>query len=527
MTNNNNEYDYIIIGSGFGGSVSAYRLTQKGYKVLVLEKGRWFTETTLPKSNWDFKNWLWAPSIGFRGIMKTTVFQHAGVMSGVGVGGGSLVYGATLPTPKQKFFTTGSWAMLDDWEKKLAPFYKKALYMLGAQENPELTEADQVIRKLAEQIDKTDEFKPSKVGIFFAEKGKEGELIEDPYFKGEGPARRGCIQCGGCMTGCRYNAKNSLDKNYLHLAQQQGAKIIAETEVVDVKPAGVNDGSEGYLISTTPLNKKQAEAKVFYSKGVIFAGGVMGTIPLLLKLKKSGSLKNLSSMLGRDVRTNNESLTSVTSYNDDVDYAKGVTIGSILNTDENTHLEPISFNPASSAWRLILAPKVAADNFIGRMVQLFQNLYNAPGENLKILFAKNWSKRTIYLLFMQHLDSTLSLQLNRANIVTSKVNDGAAPSSNIPEANYLSDAIEKIMNGKATRAITEVFFGTPSTAHILGGAVMGKDETQGVIDKQHRVFNYKNMMVCDGSAVSANPGVNPSLTITAMTEYAMNQLPNK
>lgn len=521
------DYDYVIVGSGFGGSVSAYRLSQKGYKVLVIEKGKWHTEQSFAKSTWNFKRWLWEPKAGFDGIMKISLFRHVSVISGVGVGGGSLVYGATLPTPKSSFFSSGSWGTLESWEEKLKPFYDEALRMLGAATNPKLTAADKLMQELAVDLGKEDAFEPSRVGVFFSDADQEGELVADPYFGGEGPSRRGCTHCASCMIGCPSNAKNSLDKNYLYLAQKLGAKVMAETEVLDVSPAGRADGKDGYLVRCK-TNGWGKSPSTIYSKGVIFSGGVLGTIPLLLKLKEEGSLPALSPYLGKDIRTNNESLTAVTSLDKNANFAEGVTIGSIINTSDHSHLEPISTNGDSGAMKLMHMPRAYGGNVFTRLTSMVMDFIRHPRENFDLIFSRGFGRRTIMLLFMQHLDSTLTFKRNKLGIMTSHTEEGQeAPSASIPEAEDITDRVVRLMGGKATRAGSESVLGIPSTAHILGGAVMGKDTHHGVIDKHNRVFNYENMLVCDGSAISANPGVNPSLSITAVTEWAMSHIPDK
>ncbi|NIB43536.1 GMC family oxidoreductase [Pseudomaricurvus alkylphenolicus] len=524
-------YDFVIVGSGFGGSVSALRLAEKGYRVLVIEKGTWYNEVSLPGTTWKLGKWLWMPSVGLRGIMKMTHLRHATVMSGVGVGGGSLVYGATLPTPKSAFFNSGSWSDLADWEKTLKPHYATALKMLGARQNPTHSPADEVIKTLAENAGKPDKFEPSKVGIFFSDADREGELVDDPYFDGQGPKRRGCIQCGECMTGCRHNAKNSLDKNYLYLAQKMGVKVLAETEVVDISPSGSTVGDEGYFVTARTRQSAFRSVKRTLSVGaVIFSGGVVGTVPLLLKLKQRGRLPRLSARLGQDIRTNNESLTGVTSLKDDKDFSRGIAIGSILSTDEHSHVEPVHYGAASGTWRFLLGPLVTGGSLAKRFRNFLQEMVQSPAENLNVLFRRGWGHRTIYLLFMQHLDSTLSLELGRFGRIKSKLpaTEGTqAPSCDIPEAIEVTRKVEEIMEGKATRSLTDLLTGAPSTAHVLGGAVMGKDEHSGVVNQFGQVFNYDNLYICDGSTVSANPGVNPSLTITAITEHVMSHIQSK
>lgn len=517
-----NKYNYIIIGSGFGGSVSALRLAEKGYSVLVIEKGKWFRGEDFPKTNWNIKRWLWLPSLRLFGILKLTFFRHVSVLSGVGVGGGSLVYANTLPKPKSKFFNHGSWAGLTDWEKELSPFYDTAWQMLGASENPLLDEADFAMKNLAKSMGKDDDFSPTKVAIYFGEKGK---TVDDPYFEGKGPERTGCTGCGACMTGCRYNAKNTLDKNYLHLAQQLGVDIIAENEVSNVTPTGNPDGSEGYKVTYNSSTKWFNKNNTSEAEGIVFSGGVLGTIPLLLKLKDT-SLPNLSSMVGDDVRTNNEALILNVTLNKEKDLSKGIAIGSIIDLDDNSHLEPVKYGEGSGFWRLMMMPMVSEKNFFLRIIKLILTPFTDPINWFKVMFVNDFAKRSSVLLFMQNLDSTLRFKSGPFGMGT-KLSKGKAPSAFIPEAHAIAKKHAKETNSKSVVMWTETVTGIPSTAHILGGAVMGKDEHTGVIDKDNKVFGYKNMYVCDGSMVSANPGVNPSLSITAIAERAMSKIAPK
>jgi cholesterol oxidase len=517
------DYDYVIIGSGFGGSVSALRLAEKGYKVLVIEKGKWYKDTDFPTTNWKLKKWLWAPKLRWFGIMKMSFFRHISVISGVGVGGGSLVYANTLPVPKTPFFKSGSWKDLEDWESALKPHYEKALFMLGANKNPQLFDGDKALKELAKKIDREKEFNTTNVGVYF---GSPGETVKDPYFKGKGPDRTGCIHCGACMTGCRHNAKNTLDKNYLYLAQQLGAKIIAEKEVIDVKPINKNDGADGYNVffsSSTNLFKKKEKVT---TQGVIFSGGVLGTIKLLLKLKKS-SLPHLSTKLGEDIRTNNESLISITNLNKEKEISKGIAIGSILHTDKNSHLEVCRYGSGSGFWKFTHLPYVTGKYPLLNVGKILIAFLKKPITYIKLYFVKDWAKRTATLLFMQTLDSKLKFKKNSLGVFSSRISEGKKPRTYIPHASKLAKKYASILKGEATVFALEPLAGIPSTAHILGGAVMGKDTKTGVIDKNNHVFNYKNMLIIDGSMISANPGVNPSLTITAIAERAMEQIPNK
>jgi cholesterol oxidase len=516
------EYDYVVIGSGFGGSASALRLSEKGYKVLVIEKGRWFTAKDFPKRNWNIKRWLWIPFLRFHGFFKITLFKHITTLSGVGVGGGSLVYANTLPVPKSAFFNAPSWAHLANWEKELKPFYEKARMMMGVTRNPNIFSSDFALKKLAHQIGREKHYTQTDVAVFF---GEENETVDDPYFDGEGPPRAGCNFCAGCMVGCRYNAKNTLDKNYLHLAQNNGAEIKAESLVYDVIPLDNAEGKTGYKVkwqSSTKWFSKKDECK---TKGVVFAGGALGTLDLLLDLKKS-SLPRLSDKIGYDIRTNSESLIGVTTFNKDRDFAKGVTIGSILQTDENSHLETVVYPSGSGFWRLFMSPLVHGPNLLIRIWKILLDYFLHPVKNLRAFFVRDWAKRTQILLFMQTLDSTLRFSKNGRGLNTSLVN-GQRPTAFIRQAKELSEQFAKNTNGKPYVLLSETILGNPTTAHILGGAVMGKDLSDGVIDKNNKVFGYKNMFICDGSAISANPGVNPSLTILAITERAMSKVRKK
>lgn len=517
------EYDYVIIGSGFGGSVSALRLSEKGYKVLVIEKGKWFKAADFPKTNWNLKKWLWLPQVGLQGFFKMTFLNHVTVLSGVGVGGGSLTYANTLPVPKEQFFKSGSWATLTNWKTVLEPFYEKAYKMLGAATNPKLDAPDLAIKKLAKEIGKEAHFEASKVAVYFGEAGK---TVKDPYFGGKGPTRTGCVHCGACMTGCKYNSKNTLDKNYLYLAQQLGAKINAEKEVINVIPIGNEDGSDGYTIEYKAKLGRKYKGKVT-TKGVIFSGGVMGTVPLLLELKDK-NLPNLSNKVGCNIRTNNESLLVMTSTEKKhKDYSKGIAIGSVLHTDKNSHLEPVRYGEGSSFFRTLTVPTIHNKFVLFRLLGMFGIILKKPLLFLKTLFAKNYAKRTTVLLFMQTLDSTLRIKRGSLTRMKTVTEGGKKPNAFIPEALTLGKKFGKLVKAIPYANVTDVVLGSPTTAHILGGAVMGENKNSGVIDKECNVFGYKNMLVCDGSMISANPGVNPSLSITAISEYAMSKIPTK
>ncbi len=516
------DFDFIVIGSGFGGSVAALRLSEKGYSVLVLEKGKRWQAADFPKTNWNLKRWFWLPSLKWFGFFRLSFFRHVAVLSGVGVGGGSLVYANTLPVPADDFFKAPTWAHLANWKDELLPFYQTARKMLGTAKNPRLETGDLALKKLAEKLNKSQYFAPTEVAVFFGEPEKE---VPDPYFGGAGPAREGCRFCGGCMIGCRYNAKNTLDKNYLYFAQKNGAKIQAEAEVYDVQALDGQQGKTGYRVFWRQSTRYFKRRGSFTCKGVVFAGGVLGTVPLLLKLKQK-SLPLLSDKIGFGVRTNSESLIGITTTDKNTVFSNGIAIGSILKTDEHSHLEPVRYPAGSGFWRLLMSPMISGRNIGHRLFKVLEEIALHPVLSFKTYFVDDWAKRTQILLFMQTIDSTLRFRRGWLGL-KSTLDQGSAPTAFLPEAQSLARQYAQIVGGRPTTLLTESLFGIPTTAHILGGAVMGRTAQEGVIDKDNRLFGYHNLFVCDGSMISANPGVNPSLTITALSERAMSKIPSK
>jgi len=526
-------YDWIIIGSGFGGSVSALRLVEKGYKVLLIEKGKRFQPQDFAKNNWDLKRWMWMPKMGLEGIFQMSFMEHVTIMHGVGVGGGSLVYANTLPTPRDDFFENKSWGHLDDWKAELEPHYRTAKRMLGAAENPRETPGDRVLEEVARDIGRHDKFHRTEVAVFFGEPGKK---VADPYFGGEGPERVGCNFCGACMTGCRIGAKNTLDRNYLYLAEKRGLTLIAETEVVAVRP----DPAGGYRVETKaslatglPFIGTGKKARTFSAKKVVFAGGVMGTMPLLLAMKADQKgLPKLSDRLGDSVRTNSESLIGVVAPDYPEAMSKGVAITSILHTDDHSHIEPVRYGSGSGFFRLMMLPHAPGDTVAARLKHMMGSLVSEPRKWAKAFATEDFARQSQVMLYMRTLEGALKMRLGRSPFtgyskgLVTVLEDGAeAPKAFMPEATDLAERFAQKVGGVTATLLTETLLGTPSTAHILGGATMGRHADEGVIDKNHQVFGYEGLYVIDGSAVSANPGVNPSLTITALAERAMSKIP--
>jgi len=519
-------YDWIVIGSGFGGSVSALRLSEKGYRVKVIEKGKRFAPEDFPETNWDLRRWLWMPSVGLRGFFQMSFFEHVTILHGVGVGGGSLVYANTLPTPTLGFFQAKSWAHLADWKKELEPHYATARRMLGSATVPGSTRGDDILREIAKDLGREEHFHPTEVGVYF---GKVGERVPDPYFGGKGPDRVGCEHCGACMTGCRHEAKNTLDHNYLYLAQALGCEVEEETEVCAVRPR-----ESGYVVETV-YSFERRRKRTFTADRVIFAGGVMGTVPLLLEMKADpDGLPAISDRLGSAVRTNSEALFGIIAPNAGSDFSKGVAITSILHTDEHSHIEPVRYGAGSGFFRLLTLPHSPGRSFASRAAGALGGLLRNPVRWARAYAATDFAKVSQILLYMRTLDGTMTMKLGsnawtgfRRGLMTHLDDPSQAPSAFMAEATDLANRWADKVQGVAATMFTETLLGVPSTAHILGGCCMGANAEEGVIDAHHRLFGYEGLYVIDGAAMSANPGVNPSLTITAMAERAMSLVPAK
>lgn len=532
---NESIFDFVVVGSGFGGSVSAMRLTEKGYSVLVLERGKRFRDADFPRTNWNIFKYLWLPQARCFGIQQISFMNDLMVLHGSGVGGGSLVYANVLMQPSEKLFSAPGWRDLADWQVVLRPHYETARRMLGVTVNPHLTPADYVLKAIADEKGRGDTFRPADVGAYFGEPGK---MVADPYFDGEGPARTGCTLCGGCMVGCRYGAKNTLVKNYLYFAEKWGAVIRAESEVVDIRPLMdyQPDGARYEVIyrRSTGLPFDRCRYKV-RTRSVVLAAHTLGTIRLLFSCRDvTHSLPKLSHCLGTNVRTNSEALVGSTSWDRSVDYSTGLAITSIFSADEVTQVEPVRYPHGSSFMRLLAIPMIGrADTPLKRISKTLLHGLKHPWEFAYAKFFSQWARRSTILLMMQTTESVLQVRLGR-NLFTlfrrglvSELSDGVSLTPDQRTTHELTHQFAARTKGIPQDTIPETLLGVPATAHLIGGCPMGTNDANGVVDVKCEVFNYPGMYVVDGSIIPANPGVNPSLTITALAEYAMSQVPQK
>jgi cholesterol oxidase len=521
------EYDWLVVGSGFGGSVSTLRLAEKGYRVGLLECGRRIGDDDMPRSTWDLRRYFWAPKVGFWGIFRLTIFRDVTVVSGSGVGGGSLGYANTLYRAPDRFYSDPQWATLEDWSAALAPHYDTAERMLGVVTVEADDPADQLLREFGREIGADRTYAKTRVGVYF---GTPGETVPDPFFAGAGPARTGCIACGRCMVGCPHNAKNTLPKNYLWLAERAGAKIAPERTVVDIRPLGAADGSEGYAVTTERTGAWfRRDRQVHTTHGVVVAAGALGTNRLLARAKLGGSLPAVSDRLGELVRTNSEAILAVTLPRDAPDMTKRVAISSSVYPDPDTHIETVTYGAAGDSMSALFTLLVGDGTRVTRPLKLLGAMARHPVRLLKLTWPRGWSRRTVIVLVMQSLDNAIALRARRGpfgGVRLSTEQDPARPNPTfIPVANQFAEWLAARTGGIAQSSMTEAVANIPTTAHILGGAVIGVDRSTGVVDARQRVFGYENLLVCDGSAVPANVGVNPSLTITALAEHAMSHVP--
>jgi len=533
MSTSSDTFDYVVIGSGFGGSVSAMRLTEKGYRVLVLERGKRFRDQDFATINWKVWKYLWLPPLRCFGILQITAFRNVLVLHGCGVGGGSLGYANVLMEPDDKLFDAPAWRDLADWKAILRPHYETARRMLGVAPNPKFWPADHVLHGIAGELNRGDTFRPTEVGVFF---GPEGEEVADPYFGGDGPARSGCKHCGGCMVGCRYNAKNTLVKNYLYFAEKWGAQVWAECEVTDIRPLPPDqpDGAR-YEVAyrhPTALHRRTRQVR---TRNVQISAGAIGTLKLLLRCRDvTRSLPHLSQRLGDRMRTNNESLLGAVGRGRQIDYSKGIAITSIFQADDVTKVEPVRYSAGSSLMRFLAAPLIeAGPSRLERFGKLIAGAFRHPLDSLKMMILPGWASRTTILLVMQTEDSHMRVRLGRhlttlfRRGLVSHQDPGQAVPAHIKIAHDILYSFADRVNAAPAGSSAESLLNMPVTAHIMGGVPFGRNVEEGVIDLDCQVFNYPGLFVADNSIIPANPGVNPSLTCTALAEYAMSRVPPK
>ena len=530
------DFDYIVIGSGFGGSVAAHRLTEKGYRVAVMEMGLRWTPENLPASNWSLRRWIWRPALGLHGFFNIEPFRHVVILHGCAVGGGSITYANTSLVPRNAVWDCGSWAGLADWRTEMTDCYREAIRMLGVCPNRVMGPADAILERAAEKAGVASTFYRTNVAVYQAPEGETpGATHTDPYFGGEGPPRATCIGCGGCMMGCRYNAKNTLDKNYLYLAEKHGARVFAETRVVDVAPLNGSGGGDGYEVRTVnSLAWFRRQPRRFTAQAVIFAASALGTMDLLFRLKQRGRLPALSAQLGNRVRTNAESLIGVRVPHSAQDLSTGVAIGSGIYIDEHTHIEATRYPAGSDCMGLLATPLADGRPGWNRVATwlgvLCRALLRHPLHTIRCLHPFGFARETLILLCMQSTEGHIDMRLGRPwywPFRKSLYSRGRRVPTFIPAANEFARRTGRLAGGTPMSMITEILFDIPGTAHILGGCPMGGSTGEGVVDHRHRVFGYENLYICDGSVLSANLGVNPSLTITALAERAMRAIPPK
>ena len=526
------DYDYLIVGSGFGGSVSALRLAQKGYKVAVLEAGKRWAPGDFPASNWKVWRWLWAPGLKLHGIMQMTFYRRITVLSGAGVGGGSLVYANTLLVPPQEVFDAPDWGQgraKGEWFQRMQPFYAQAKQMLGVTPTPRAFKGDQLLQEYAREIGREDHFHLTTVGVYFGEPGK---TVPDPFFGGEGPERTGCNFCGGCMTGCQFGSKNTLDRNYLYLAEKLGVQVVPETKVERFEPiAGPGPvGSHGYTVHTRRSTSWfSPQRRTLRARHLVLSAGVLGTLPLLMRAKEAGL--PLSDALGKVVRTNSEAVVGVTGSDAHDHQSAGVAIASGLYVNDNTHIEIVRYRKEANAVSLMTTLLTDGGGSVPRFVRFLGTILRHPIAFVRSMIKVNWADRSVILLVMQTLDNSVRMEMQRwFGIGPKRLVPVAAPGdipTYIPEGHEAARWFARRMDGVAMSSVAEVIADAPTTAHILGGARIGSDPATSVVGTDNRVHGVANLYVIDGSMIPVNLGVNPSLTITALAEHAMSLIPPK
>ena len=525
------DFDVLVIGSGFGGSVTALRLTEKGYRVGVIEAGARFEDEDLPSTSWDLRRYLFRPEAGCYGIQRVDALRDCLIVSGAGVGGGSLVYANTLYEPLAPFYDDPQWRHITDWRSELAPFYDQAKRMLGVVENPLRTPADDVMEKVATDMGVGDTFRPTPVGVLFSRPGQErGARVGDPYFGGAGPDRNTCIGCGECMSGCRHNAKNTLVKNYLYLAERNGAKVLPLTTVTRVSPRE-GGGYDVRVRFTKAKARRRSATRTLSADQVVFSASALGTQRLLHRMRDEGHLPRVSQRLGHLSRTNSESILGAIAPDTSVDYSQGVAITSSFHPDEHTHIEPVRYGKGSNAMSLMQTVLTDGDGPSPRWQTWLREMWKERRNVRDLYDVRHWSERTVIALVMQTIDNSITVFSTRSRLtgrwhLSSRQGHGIPNPTWIPVANQAVRKMAEVVGGKPGGSIGEPF-NKPLTAHFIGGCTIGDDEATGVIDPYQRMFGHPGLHVVDGSAISANLGVNPSLTITAQAERAMAFWPNK
>jgi len=511
--------DVIVIGSGFGGGVAALRLTEKGYRVLVLEAGRRFGPEDFPTSTWQLRKYLWAPHLGMRGIQRLDFLGDVVAMSGAGVGGGSLVYANTLIEPDPEFFTDPQWSAITDWRSELAPWYERARRMLGVTPANATTPADRVVEAIASHFGAEDTYRPVDVAVY---RGEPGTRVPDPFFGGLGPDVVGCLECGGCMVGCRHEAKNTIDRTYLRLAEHGGARVLPEHEAVDLE----GDDGEWRVVTVRPGGWLRRRRATFTAPRVVFAAGGLGTTRLLLRLRAQGRLPRMSDRVGHLVRTNSESLVGAAARGRDHDYSTGVAITSSFHPAPRTRIEPVRYPAGSNSMGLLATIPVPVGRF--QPLRYVGRVLRSPLAWLRSLSVHHWSERGFIILVMQSEDNSVRLTLRRGSgrRVRTRPGHGTPNPRWLPIAHEAAEVAAEVMGGDPMASLNESVFGSPMTAHLIGGACIGEFPDRGVVDPYHRMYGHPTVSVVDGAAIPANLGSNPSLTITALAERAMAAWPN-
>lgn len=521
------DHDVLVIGSGFGGSVTALRLTEKGYRVGVLEAGRRFADTDFPRTSWHIRDYLFAPRLGCTGILRMTLLGDVLVLSGAGVGGGSLGYANTLYEPSAAFYEGSAWAALTDWRRELAPHFAQARRMLGVTPNPVFTEADRLLKDVARDLGREDTFRPTPVGVHFGPPGaRPGDPVADPYFGGVGPTRNACLNCGACMTGCRHNAKNTLPKNYLGLAERAGATVYERRTVT-----GVTRRGEGWAVTSVRTGASaRRHRRTLTARHVVFAAGALGTQRLLHQLRADGSLPHLSQRLGRLTRTNSEAILAVRAKERDADYTQGVAITSSVHLDATTHVEPVRYGRGSNLLGLLGAmlvdPVAGRSRLLVGLAVMARNARHLPA----VHNPRRWAEQSVVLLVMQSVDNSLTTYLRRTwtgrRRLTGRPGEGTPNPTWIPAGHQVARTAADRIGGQACGTWGDLF-DIPTTGHLIGGCTVGDSAETGVVDPYHRLHGYPGLHIIDGSTISANLGVNPSLTITALAERATALWPNR